>query len=166
MDENRDAYIVKLIRSTKIRDVMIRDVVTVFENDDFSEVEEKFLKYSLTHIVVINRQGELTGLISQKYLYKTQSPRKIMSDEIKYNLNVIIDGDSYYSKDMLNGFVLKEMMKKDPFSLHPDDYILTAISNMAERRIGCIPIVDKHKKIKGIITDMDIVKFIGSIFEA
>jgi IMP dehydrogenase len=49
-----------------------------------------------------------------------------------------------------NGLIL------DPYTLSPDDTIGTALKLMREYKIGGIPIVDKQKKLVGILTSRDL----------
>ena len=106
----------ELFLQVKIGNVMNKAVVTVYEDEDLSIAQEKFLAHTVSHILVLDRRDRLSGLISQKYLYKTYSPRKIINDNVGIDKNVILDGDSYYDKNSLNGYILRTAMKKAPFS--------------------------------------------------
>ena len=78
-----------------------------------------------------------------------------------YDKNIIVDGDSYFDKDMLDAFPLRTVMKREPFTLGPDDPVSRAIMHMAVKNVGCIPIVDDKQKILGIITNQDIVNLLA-----
>ena len=150
-----------LFEMTKIQDIMRTPVITVYEDDDFSEAEEKFTHYGINYILVTNRENKLVGVLSQKYIYKTQSPRKILGhEELDYDPNIIVDGDSFYDKESLDRYILRNIMSKNPFVLSPEDSITDAVLAMDKKNLGCIPIVDEKNKVKGIVTDREVVRFL------
>jgi len=141
-------------------EVMNKNFVTINEDDEFSLAEEKFVVHGIYYLIVL-RGRELAGLISHKYLYKTQSPRKILGDGIDYNPNIVIDGDAFYDKETLDSYILEHIMLKDPFTLGPDNTLADVVQAMSKRKIGCIPIIDKKRKVLGIITEKDLIKYIA-----
>jgi len=153
----------EIFSQTKIEDVMNNEPIVIKESADLSEVQLKFKNFQLSHLLIVNDAYKLVGLISQKYLYKTQSPRKVLTDEMEYRPDVILDGDSFYEKETLDSFILRNVMMKSPFTLQPEDSLQDAFSNMAKKNLGCIPVVDKDLRIKGVLTDQAIVRYIASI---
>ncbi len=152
-----------LFEKIKLKDVMKSPVVTIYEDDELSIAEERFTVHGVSYLPVVSHGNKLVGLLTQKYVYKTQSPRRIIShEEIDFNPNVILDGEAYYSKETLDSYILRNIMKHDPFSLGPDDNLADAISNMNRLVIGCIPIVDEQKKVIGVLTIREIIVFLAS----
>ena len=88
----------KQLQETKVSQIMKKNVVTVFEDDDLSEAEEKFVFHKVSHLMVVDHNHKFLGLISPKYIYKTQSPRKIIKEEMDYDKNILIDGDTFYEE--------------------------------------------------------------------
>jgi len=152
-----------LFKNTKLEEIMRTPVITVREDDEFSDAEKKFISnHTINHLCVVNRENQLVGIISQKYIYKTQSPRKILGhEELDYSPDIMIDGDSFYHKDSLDSYILRSIMQKNPFTLKVDDSVADAIVNMNKRNLGCIPLIDDNKKIKGVLTNNEIVLFIA-----
>lgn len=149
----------ELLKNTKVETLMNPKVVTVYEDQDVSDAHEKFVAYGVTHLIVLNRQDQLVGLLTPKYVYKTQSPRKILNEDMLYQAGILVDGDTFYEREMLDGFILRNMMKKSPFTLRRNSSAAEAVREMALRKLSCIPIVDKEKKVIGILTDWEIINF-------
>jgi acetoin utilization protein AcuB len=137
----------ELLQNTLLKDVMIKKVVTVDHNDEFHVVWEKMATFGIRHLPVVDDAGGVVGLISQRHLYKIHSPRHLE------------DGSWYYDKEMLNGFILKNVMFKEPFTLKPTNTLEDAMKPMVESQLGCIPIVDDYRTPLGIVTRVDIIKF-------
>ena len=51
---------------------------------------------------------------------------------------------------------LKEIMTKDPITVHPDDSAQKAASLMKDSHVGPIPVLDQESKLIGLITDRDL----------
>lgn len=155
--------VAEIFQNVKTKDIMKQPVVTIREDEDFSKVQELFLKHRITHLCVIDSRRQLVGIISQKYLYKTQSPRKIISDEMNYDPEILADGDSFYTKDTLDSYILRTIMHKHPFTLNLDDSLADAVSAMNNRNLGCIPIINGDKQVKGLVTSHEIVNFVSGL---
>ncbi len=154
MNQNRseDYYIRRLLNTVKISEIMTRDVISIKETDLFSLVEEKLRTFHIRHLPVVDQNNQLVGIVTQRDLYRIQSPR--VSD----------DGNWFYNKETLDSYILKQVMTHNPRNLFPDDCVGSAVLLMVKHKYGCIPIVARERKdLCGIITQYDILKIAGKI---
>ena len=128
---------------------MVTDPYVLNVDDHFSMVEEYFHLYNIRHLPVVDKDGILRGIISQRDLYRVRSPRRT------------IEGEDVYDRQELNGFILKNVMTKDPFTFHPNDTLDQAIDAMVTQKYGCIPIVNDENKLLGIVTQIDVLRAIA-----
>jgi len=138
-----------MIKGIRVRDIMKTPVITANIDEPFSKVEEKFRMKGIRHLPVVDAHDKVVGLITQRDLYKIVPPHRTL------------EGTYHYDAEMLNSFILKYVMTKDPVTLFPDDYLASAVEIMARQKFGCIPIVDSAGKIAGILTETDILKFLA-----
>ncbi len=136
-----------MLKTTLIAQVMSSPVISVHEADEFHVVEEKFSLHDIRHLPVVDNHGILAGLITQRDLYKIHSPRRLE------------DGTWYYDKEMLDGFILKNTMRKDLFTLRRTNTLEEAIRPIVQFKFGCIPVVDEKGRPTGIITRDNVLKF-------
>lgn len=156
-----DLSLKMLFQCTALKDVMKRPADTVNEDEDFSVAYELIIKNHLTHLCVVDESGHVVGILSHKYAYRAQSPRKILNQEMKYSQQVVVDGDSFYEKETLNNVILKKIMSAKPRTLKETQSLLDAVVLMHDHHLGCVPIVDQYKKLQGVVTDQDIVRFVA-----
>ena len=130
---------------------MTTKVISIRENDRFSLVEEKLREFNIRHLPVVDDSGKLVGILTQRDLYRTQSPRHLEDDTW------------YYDQKSLDSHILKHVMTKDPCTLHPEDPVAKAVLLMAQRRYGCLPVVQKDGTLCGITTQHDILKIAARI---
>ena len=152
-----------ILKKMRMKDVMVTKVITIPEEDDLATAHEKFIVHGISYLCVVDASERLTGILSRKYLYRVQAPKRIIEGQNVYDKNILLDGDSYFDKEALEGFHLKTIMKRDPFSLGPDDSVATAIKNMSQKQIGCIPILDQNKKVVGVFTNQDVVNLMAQL---
>jgi CBS domain-containing protein len=134
------------MKDVKIREVMKSPAITVFERDPFRMVEEKFRQKGIRHLPVVDENGSLVGLVTQRDLFRIAPPK-------------ITEEGSVYDPAALDTVILRYVMKKDPLALKPEDLFSEAVRTMAEHKYGCIPIVDDRRKVVGILTETDVLKF-------
>lgn len=137
-----------MLRDTPIKEIMIKNVICVKKDDPFSQVEEKLRKNKIRHLPVVDRENHLIGIVTQRDLYHAIAPRETES------------GD-YYDKTQLDSILLEHHMTMNPLTLKPDSPLIEAVNVMATRKFGCIPIVNDQQELVGIVTQIDVLKFIS-----
>ncbi len=143
-----NAMIREILQKTPLKSIMVSPVITIRETDDFHVVQERMGNHAIRHLPVVNDAGVLVGLITERYLYKIHSPRKLE------------DGSWYYDKVSLDNFILKNVMLKDPFILKSDNSLEEAVEDMSQFKFGCVIVVDDYRMPCGIVTRNDILKFL------
>jgi acetoin utilization protein AcuB len=140
---------------------MTTHVFSIREDANLSQAVRLFNDQNLTHLPVVDPNNKVVGMLSHMYVYKTQAPRKFVEGEMTTATDMLVDGDSFYLKETLDRFYLKNVMKKDPLTVHMDESLAVVVHAMANRRIGCIPVVDDLKNLVGIITNQDVINFLA-----
>ena len=137
------------MQNTPLREIMVTKVVTAHARDPFSSVEKKLRIHKIRHLPVVDESGKLTGIITERDLNRTVSPR------------IAEDGSRYYDKIMLDSFILEHCMTPNPLALKPHSTLKDAVDIMATHKFGCIPIIMNDKTLVGIVTQIDILKFLS-----
>lgn len=148
-----DFYIRALLKKVTLKEVMTSPAIFVHEDAPFRQVVKLLQEERIRHIPIVNSDKTVVGIISQRDLYKIQPPHK---NE---------DGVWVYDLDMIDGFILRNVMIQNPFVLSDSCLLADAIGSMVQRKYGCIPVIDQHKKLCGIITQYDILKMAQQILE-
>jgi CBS domain-containing membrane protein len=148
-----DFYIRSLLNKVTVKEVMTSPVISVNLDSPFREIVKILQEQRIRHVPIINAIHEVVGIMSQRDLYKLQPPHK---NE---------DGVWVYDYDMIDGFVLNQVMTQNPLTLSLETPVAQAIAVMVRNKYGCIPIVDAKKKLCGIITQFDILKIAFDILQ-
>ena len=58
------------------------------------------------------------------------------------------------------GKLVSRMSERSCFTLSETDTIKTASQSFHEKKVGCMPVLDKNKKVIGILSERDLSRFI------
>jgi CBS-domain-containing membrane protein len=136
-------------RTTSIANIMTRDVFFVHPNDTMQRVDELFKTHNIHHIPVIDDDSHVVGIISKvDYL-------KILHGFTLFKT----DKSMEYNKAILRSLLVGEVMTKQVATLQPEDTVDVASGYFRENLFHAIPVVDRQKKLVGIVTTFDMLNF-------
>lgn len=127
-----------------VRDVMTRDVVTLSRNDKLVIANDIMGLGRIRHIPVVDEQGLLAGIVSQRDLFLSGLVRAL-----GYSARAQLA-----ALDVLS---VKEAMTTEVVTVSQDTPLADAARLMLEKKIGSV-VVTSGKKIVGILTESDFVK--------
>ena len=134
------------MKNILLKDIMTKDPVTLNIDESFCRVAQIFQERDIRHLPIVNAQGQILGIISQRDLNRIASPKKAS------------DGSFLYDPVELTRYILKQHVIHKVISLSPEDTLKTAVAIMAEKKLGCMPVVDPTGKVLGIVTVTDMLK--------
>lgn len=135
-----------------VRDIMTREVVTLYEEDNLLGVEEGMRHFRFRHLPVVD-DGKLVGLITQRDLLRVAASITEPGGEVK----------SHNIKERL---FARDVMARDLVSVREDTPLSDAGLLMWNNKLGCLPVVDDAGVLQGIITEADFVKLALRLLEA
>ncbi|MDW7673936.1 MAG: putative nucleotidyltransferase substrate binding domain-containing protein [Bacillota bacterium] len=128
-------------RSTVFRnrfgEIMVSPVITCSTTDSVFRAAELMRKHSISSVAVLNNQGELAGLITEKEL---------------------VAGCINNNKPPTAWPLAKEVMNGKPVIMSPDTLYYQGLLSMIRNKCKHV-LVAEDKKLLGIITTGDLVKF-------
>jgi len=126
----------------------------IFIHPEFSLTEARSLmdREKIGHLPVLNKNNELIGLITAVDLLKAgPSPATSL--------------DMYEISYLLSKLTVEKVMEKEVITVQEDEVIEEAARIMADRGIGCLPVMNGPLLV-GIVTDTDIFHFFVNAFGA
>lgn len=127
-----------------VREWMSSDVLTVDENTSMMKALHIMKENNIRRLPVLAR-GSLVGIISDRDL-KEASPSKATTLDVH---------ELYY---LLAEIKVKEIMTKNPITIHQDETVERAAVIMLENKVSGLPVVDKKGELVGIITQSDVFR--------
>lgn len=128
---------------TLVRDIMQEKIVTLSVSDRLSTVEDIMTLGRVRHIPVV-RLGRLVGVVSERDLLRASlSNLAHRSDE---------------RRAFLEGVDIAQVMSAPPVTVGPDASVEEAACVMADRKIGCLPVVEGDELV-GLVTETDLLRY-------
>ena len=153
--------------SSLIKDFMAHDVVSVRPDTPLLEATDMMLKGSFTGVPVVDRGGVVVGILTEYDLLTKGSSLHLPTFlKLVKEFDVYKKDESLISGDLKKILNLKvqDLMNDDPLTLSPEMPIEEAAKAFAEHhKVNPIPIVDGERKLVGLLSRFDIVKFYGGV---
>lgn len=130
----------------KVGDLMTTEIRTVNHNDKLSLVDELMKLGRHRHVVVLDDDGVVTGVVSR---------RDIFHGALAWTLG---QGVAAHEKT-LDSYPAKQVMQSDVVTIAPGVSLAEAAELMNERKIGCLPVVEGERLV-GILTEGDFLTLV------
>ena len=128
----------------KVKNIMTTEVVTLKVDEELSLASDIMTLARIRHLPVV-KGDHLAGIVTQRDLFKA-------------SLATVMSHDFRETRDHLKKITIKEVMAKEVVTIGPDAEIHEAGHIMLEKKIGCLPVVQKGNLL-GMLTETDILQF-------
>lgn len=130
--------------SIKVSDIMSQRVVTLEMDDCLSQAKEIFDHVSFHHLPVTEDEL-LVGIITK--------------NDMEYAISPYIGHVSEKLRDIQTlDKKIHQVMTRNPISLDHNMNVVKAGEIMLDNGISCLPVINREKKVLGIITWRDLLK--------
>ena len=133
---------------TRVRDIMSEQVVTISADDSLSTVEDIMTLGRVRHMPVV-RGGHLVGVVSER-------------DLLRASLSSLIEFGNEQRRAFLQVVEIKRVMSAPPVVIDPDASVKEAALVMAERKIGCLPVLEGGRLV-GMLTETDVLRYFAGM---
>jgi CBS domain-containing membrane protein len=129
----------------KVSDLMTSEVATLQRNEMLSLAEQLMSLGRIRHLPVVDEEGELVGIVSQRDLFHSGLLRAL--------------GHGKHSAARVREMLpVKEVMTTDVITTTGGASLEEAARLMYEKKIGCLPVVENGRLV-GILTEGDFVAY-------
>lgn len=132
----------------KIENLMNTKLITLSMDSTLSKAKEVFNNNKIHHLLITDDDGLLTGIITDRDLYKHVSPTVGTSHET-------------HRDTALMQKKLHQIMQRSLVTAQTQQTINEAVVLFYDNHISCLPVIDKNNKPIGIITWRDILKVLA-----
>lgn len=145
------------------KELMTKDVITVKPETSVSEVAEILHSKKLSGLPVVNSEGTVVGLITEKQLFSSDSKLYLPGYiQILKETHFVIGGHKElpYVAGQLTRTKAADIMNQDVYFGNPDMPVEELAENFGKYDQNPIPITDSANKLQGIVSRSDLVKLL------
>jgi CBS domain-containing protein len=132
----------------RVRDIMETKLVTISANERLSMVEDIMTLGRVRHMPVV-LGGQLVGVVSER-------------DLLRASLSVLSEHRDAERRAFLHVVEISRVMSAPPIVIGPDASIEQAALLMADKKIGCLPVVAGDQLI-GMVTETDVLRWVAGV---
>ena len=144
-----------------VKDVMSTDIVTINPESTLIELLEKYEQFRHHTLPVINRAGDLVGLVDLTDIMKYFMPHNP-------SLSRLLKGAHFYhgheadiletevTEELISELRVEDIMTNNIIPIEPHETVSKARSVMISHDINYMPVVDESRLV-GVITLCDII---------
>ena len=132
--------------AARVKEIMMGAPVTLKPDDTLNLANDIMSLGRIRHIPIVENV-RLVGILSQRDLFGAA-----VSTVFKLRVKE--------ERDLLKSFRIEEVMHKRVVTAAPDTTIQEAARLMAEKKIGCLPIVEGGKLV-GLVTSTNILRYLA-----
>jgi CBS domain-containing membrane protein len=129
----------------RVRDLMTPNVVTVQSRDSVATAYELMLDHRFRHLVVVDGEGDLVGLLTHR-------------DLLRHSLIERAGLPLSLQNGVMQRIRVEEVMTSEVETAEPGQWLREAALVMYENKFGCLPVVEGTRPV-GILTEADFVRF-------
>jgi len=134
-----------------VSEIMTRDVITLFEEDNLERVNGHLSHYRFRHLPVVD-EGKVVGILSQRDLLRATVAGFHPTPVTRAR-----------EARILEETFVRDVMRTDVITVRPDEPVRAAAKRMIEGHFGALPVVDASGMLVGIVTENDIVRVASDV---
>ena len=131
-----------------VREIMMGSPVTLKPDDSLKLASDLISLGRIRHIPIVEN-GKLLGIISERDLMGRAANR-------------ILNLKEKSKSALLKTVMIKEIMQRRVVTVEPDTPITEAAHLMADRKIGCLPVLGDGTLV-GLVTTTDILRYVEGL---
>jgi len=140
----------------KVKEIMTKEVVSIKPDDNTKDALDILFKMQISGLPVIDTQGRLVGMFTEKDILKQILPSYLEKvGRFVYEENPKSIKNKF--QDLAN-LSVSQVMRKDVITIDEDASLCEVARLMLTQKIRRIPVLDKEKRVVGIVVREDIVK--------
>ena len=132
-----------------VGELMTRDVVTLFEEQNLEFVDEGMKYLGFRHLPVVD-ENRLVGLVTQR-------------DMLRFAVGAMEPGREQREKTYERNVFEAQIMIRDVETVREDTPLIDAAKLLQQHKYGCLPVVNDAHELVGIITESDFLGLVVSL---
>jgi CBS-domain-containing membrane protein len=140
----------------KVKEIMSKNLTSISPDANAKEALDLLLKMQISGLPVIDEKNKLVGMFTEKEVLAAILPSYIG----KVGRFVYEENPKSIKKKFqdLANLTVAQLMRKDVITIDEETSLCEVARLMLTQRVRRIPVLDKEKKVVGIVAREDIVK--------
>jgi CBS domain-containing protein len=130
-----------------VRDLMTPDPATVLSTASVAQAIDVLETLDVRHVPVVDEQGTLLGMVSDRDVRALVGPYPAISDEHRAHVAMPVT----------------RVMNAEVTTVDAEANVTEAIEALLSQRVGALPVVDADGDLVGIVSYVDVLRELGEV---
>ncbi|MDD9146996.1 MULTISPECIES: CBS domain-containing protein [unclassified Sporolactobacillus] len=147
-----------------VEDLMIKDVISVHENDSIEALIRTLIVHKIGSVPVLNDQDKLAGFVTDGDILRAVSPMQQTIYDF-YVMIVAVEAETPRDKvrDLLNEKVKDIMKKRNIQTVYVNKDVDAVLKILSHHHFKKLPVIDGERHVVGIISRSNLIRYIGEL---
>ncbi len=144
---------------TTAKDIMTRGVITIPPETPIKELSDLFIKHKVNGFPVVDADGKLTGIVTEKNLIEQSKNIHIPTVITLFDAVIYLESGKKFEQEVkrYSGTRVEDIYTREVVTVSPDTELTAIAALMAEKGVHSIPVIE-DTLIVGIIGKLDVIK--------
>ena len=124
-----------------VKDYMQAIIITVSPNDSLSAARRLMDALFIRHLPVVVDRNHLTGLLTDRDIRQVGAQTTVNERH-----------------EALDNMCVGDVMTRELYTVTPETVLTEAAATLVERKFDCLPVIDDHGALQGMLTVSDFVR--------
>lgn len=156
-----------------VKDIMVKDVITLKKDDTLGEVVKKFSEHDISGAPVVDGDKKVIGILSETDILNSLKSHSTNVEMVYTSPPVMSilglrfietakDKEAQEIFEEIGNITVSEMMRSNVKTIEHDESIQEVIKIISSGQINRVPVI-KEGKLVGIVTRGDILKHLNDL---
>ncbi|MDR6123726.1 CBS domain-containing protein [Bacillus sp. SLBN-46] len=143
----------------KVKDFMVRDVISVRPNSSIKDVMTTFVEKKIGGVPIVDENGKLSGIVTDGDILRAIKPidRRIQ-DYFSFITYVAEEDLEERLDEMAKVEIIRIAKTNGIVSVHPNDDMKTVITLLSKHHFKKLPVIDENNHVVGVISRGDVIR--------
>lgn len=148
-------YLNPLPADKHVSEMMTRNVIILTDTMPVAEAWEQMLKHLLKALPVLNKNGELVGVLTDEDLLDRAGLEQHLSIAERLDKHML---EAEFTALRKSGLKVADVMTSPAVTVSEDEPLGVATARMVEHDIKRLPVIDEMGKLVGVLSRVDVLK--------
>ncbi|WP_251028835.1 CBS domain-containing protein [Bacillus sp. ISL-18] len=143
----------------KVRDFMVRDVITVRPENTVKDVMSVFVEKKIGGVPITNKDGTLCGIVTDGDIIRAIKPidRRI-HDYFSFITYIAVEDKQVHLSEIINREIIKFAKTNGIMSVQPEDDMEKVVDILSKHHFKKLPVVNGANRVVGVISRGDVIR--------
>lgn len=144
---------------TTAKDIMTKGVITITPETPIKELSELFIKHKVNGFPVVDADGKLAGIVTEKNLIEQNKNIHIPTVITLFDAVIYLESGKKFEQEVkrYSGTRVEDIYTREVVTVTPDTEVTAIAAMMAENGVHSIPVLE-DTQIVGIIGKLDVIR--------